>query len=106
MEPAGRSIMAFDEMSGVVFLLGGRSVGEAWYSEIDHQRSAAGIRAECADGHPLWGNRTPVVIFNRAPTAVDAGALQACGLDLMVDYRLLPPLAEAPTLRVYVPVQP
>ena len=42
---AGDPVMAFDEMAGVVLLLDGRSVGEAWYSRIDPARTAAGIRA-------------------------------------------------------------
>jgi hypothetical protein len=105
VQAPGRAVMAFDEMPGIVFLLDGRSVGEGWYSAIDPARSAAGIRAECAGGHPFWGDRIPIVIFNRTPTQVETGALAACGLSLSVDYRQLPKLDRSPNLQVYVPAQ-
>jgi hypothetical protein len=103
VQAPGRAVMAFDEMPGIVLLLNGRSVGEAWYSAIDPARSATGIRAECADGQPFWGDRIPIIIFNRPPTQVEIGALAACGLSLTVDYRQLPRLDRSPALQVYVP---
>jgi hypothetical protein len=103
VQAPGRAVMAFDEMPGVVLLLNGRSVGEGWYSAIDPARSATGIRAECAGGHPFWGDRIPIVIFNRPPTQNETGALAACGLSLSVDYRQLPRLDQSPYLQVYVP---
>lgn len=42
-----RPIMAFDELPGLVLLLDGRSVGEAWYSASDRRRTAAGIATAC-----------------------------------------------------------
>jgi hypothetical protein len=99
----GRAVMAFDEMPGIVLLLNGRSVGEGWYSAIDPARSAAGIKAECAGGHPFWGDRIPILIFNRPPTQIENGALAACGLSLSADYRQLPRLDRSPYLQVYVP---
>ncbi len=101
----GRAVMAFDEMSGVVLALDGRSVGEPWYSTVDRARSAAGIRAECAGGHPFWGDRLPIVIFNRLVTQVETDALDSCGLSLLSDYRLLPRLDAAPQFQVYVPAR-
>jgi hypothetical protein len=98
---AGDPVMAFDEMAGVVLLLDGRSVGEAWYSRIDHDRTAAGIRSACSRSRP-WNGALPVVVYDRAPAADDQEALRACGLSLSRDYRLVP-VDQEPHLRVYVP---
>jgi hypothetical protein len=92
--------MAFDEMPGVVFLLGGRSVGEQWYSRTDPERTATGIREVCASGKPWWGSRAPILIFNRAVSDTETSALKACGLDFAADYRQLPALDDR---TVYVP---
>jgi hypothetical protein len=98
----GDPVMAFDEMAGVVVLLDGRSVGEAWYSRIDQGRSAAGIRSVCTHPRP-WGDVLPIVIYDRAPGAVDQDALRACGLSLTRDYRLVR-IDQGDPLRVYVPI--
>jgi hypothetical protein len=89
VEPPGRAMMGFDGLAGIILLLDGRSVGEAWYSGKFPSRSAAGIRRACADGDPWWGDRKPVVLFNRPVTARDRGALRACHLSLRGDYREL-----------------
>ena len=104
IEPPGRAIMAFDELSGVVLLLDGRPVGEGWYSAIDHERTAAGIRAECRDGNPWWGSRAPILLFNRPVTETELAALRSCGLDFASDYRLLAAREETLGLEVYVPI--
>jgi hypothetical protein len=103
--PEGRAMMAFDEMAGIVLLLGGRPVGEAWYSGSDHRRTAAGIRAECRDGRPWGGTRRPILLFNRPVSATELGALRACGLVFGTDYRRLPIDGAAGELQVYVPVK-
>ena len=56
--PAGDPVMAFDEMAGVVLLLDGRSVGEAWYSRIDPARTAAGHPQRVHPPAPV-GRRAP-----------------------------------------------
>jgi hypothetical protein len=76
----GRPVFAFDEMPGLVLALNGTSVGEPWYSAIDQTRTAAGIRSACARG-PIAAAHA-VVLFSRAPRAVDEGALASCGLVL------------------------
>jgi hypothetical protein len=99
---AGDPVMAFDEMAGIVLLLDGRSVGEAWYSRIDQGRTAAGIRSVCTRERP-WGDTLPVVVYDRAPSGVDQDALRACGVSLSRDYTLVPVDQGEPHLRVYVP---
>lgn len=102
---AGDPVMGFDEMAGMVLMLDGRSVGEAWYSRIDPARTAAGIRSVCTRTRP-WGDTVPVVIYDRTPYGVDRNALRACGLSLEDDYRLVTvDLSErVRPLRVYVPI--
>jgi hypothetical protein len=98
---AGDPVMAFDEMAGVVLLLDGRSVGEAWYSRIDQARTAAGIRSVCTRPRP-WDGALPVVVYDREPSTVDQDALRACGLSLTRDYRLVK-VDDGGPLQVFVP---
>jgi len=58
-EQPGRAVIAFDQMSGIVLLLGGRPVGEPWTSPADPRRTASGIKAECARGRPAWWGDRP-----------------------------------------------
>lgn len=85
--PPGAPVLAFDEMAGYVLALDGRSVGEAWYSAIDHHRTYVGIRDACADTDPFAARR-PVVLFDRAPERSDIKALGNCGVDLTVGYKV------------------
>jgi hypothetical protein len=101
--PEGRYIMAFDEIPGVVLALDGRPVGEAWYSASDPSRTAANIRAECPAGQGPWGARRPLLLFDRTPTDTEFGALEACGLSFVRDYRLLGPPEATSGLAVFVP---
>ena len=85
----GRPTMAFDEMAGLVLLLDGRSVGEAWYSHIDPARTAAGIRSVCTRPRP-WGDTTaggPLRPGARAPSTRRPCA--PAGSRLARDYRLV-----------------
>jgi hypothetical protein len=104
IEPPGRAIMAFDRMPGLVLLLNGRPVGEAWYSATDPQRTAAGIRQACATAQPWWGDRAPILLFNRPVTKTETAALESCGLTFATDYRLLAPIDQTHGLQVYVPI--
>ena len=98
----GRPYLAFDEMAGLVLLLDGRSVGEAWYSAVDPARTAAGIESDCPtltsdpDG--------PVLLFQRPAGEEEVEALAACGLDFSADFTLLRVPHGPPSLAVYVPV--
>jgi hypothetical protein len=104
--PPGRAMMAFDGLAGVVLALDGRPVGEAWYPGGAYSsRAAAGIHRACEGGHPWWGDRKPVVIFNRRVTPVERRVLRFCGLSLKNDYRVV----QAPGIRgvdltIHVPV--
>jgi hypothetical protein len=100
---AGEPVIAFDEMAGMVVLLDGRSVGEAWYSSIDAERTAAGIRSACTRPRP-WADGRPVVIYDHAPRALDQDSLRGCGLRLSSDYRQATVEQGEPHLRVYVPI--
>jgi hypothetical protein len=102
----GRAMMPFDGMAGLVFMLDGRPVGEAWYAGRDPRRSAAGIRSQCPNGHGWWGSETPVLLYARDPAPVDQQALAACGLNMARDYRLLAPSKETLDIHVYVPKEP
>lgn len=97
--PTGSPVMAFDEIAGLVLALDGRSVGEAWYSAIDHTRTAAGIEATCAS---RTLKEAPVVIFNRPVGESDVSAIRSCGYQLDRDFRGVP-VALPQSLRVFVP---
>lgn len=103
IDPPGRAMMGFDEISGVVLAMDGRPVGESWAAAGDHERTADGLRASCADGHPWWEARRPVLLFQRAVTHVERKALADCGIDFATDYKLLAPPAQTIGLSVYVP---
>lgn len=103
LEPEGRAVIGFDKMAGILLLLDARTVGEVWYASNDRARSAAGIVAACSGGAPWWGDRDPIVLYNRPVRASDLRALQTCGLNLRTGYRLLAPAGETMGLSVYVP---
>jgi hypothetical protein len=100
LEPAGRPVVALDKMAGIVLLLDGRSVGEAWYAPEDPARTAAGIAAACSTS-PL--DRAPVLVLNRPLRPEDRKLLAPCGLDPVRDYRPLAPAAQTGDLTVLVP---
>ena len=101
--PAGRPIMGFDGVAGVVLALDGRSVGEAWYGNRDPARIAYGIRAECKEQEPWWGDRAPILLFNRAIRPNELDVLQSCGLDVTRDYRIIEPSEETMGLTIFLP---
>jgi hypothetical protein len=105
IDPPGRPMMAFDEMAGIVLLLDGRPVGEAWYSAIDPVRTATGIRTSCAEGRDWWAGRAPVLLFRRPISDIERSALRDCGLDF-ANYRLLADPAQTMGLQVFVPAGP
>ncbi|HEU4949032.1 MAG TPA: hypothetical protein VFT31_17925 [Kribbella sp.] len=102
-QPPGRAVLAFDKIAGIVLLLDGRPVGEAWVSPREPDRTAAGIEADCTSGRPWWGSRAPILLFNRKVTNREVRALSACGLDFASDYTLLAPPNETIGLQVYLP---
>jgi hypothetical protein len=102
-EPPGRAMIAVDRLAGIILLLGGRPVGEPWTGDANPNRTAAGIRAECAQGKPWWGARLPILLFNRPLRDTELQALEACDLDFATAYRLLAPTDETMGLSVYVP---
>jgi hypothetical protein len=101
----GRPTMAFDTMAGIVLLLGGRPVGEAWYPARDPARTAAGIIAECTADGPWTPEEIPLLLFNRPPGPAESRVLRRCGLTFATDYRLLGAPDPVTGLRVYVPVR-
>jgi hypothetical protein len=103
--PVGTPVMAFDEMAGLVLLLDGRSVGEAWYSQADPERTAAGIIRYCEDSRSLWADGLPVIVSDRELGPTEYEALTACGLDTTADFR---PMRVMGTydLNVLVPREP
>jgi hypothetical protein len=103
IEPPGRAIIEFDQMAGIVLLLDGRPVGEAWNSSADPQRTAAGITNACRNG-PWWGSRLPLLLVKQPLTAVEKDALKSCELDFDADYKLVAPPQQTTGISVYVPV--
>ena len=103
IEPAGRAMMGFDELAGVILALDGRPVGEAWYSGRDRARTATGIRTECRTGEPWWGERAPILLFSRGVSEIEIETLRGCGLDLATDYQQLDQPEETLGLIIYVP---
>ena len=101
IEPHSRAVMAFDNMPGLVLMLDGRSVGTAWYGATDPV--AASIWAECQQPEPWWGDRAPILLFNRPVSDVEVAILRGCGYDFATDYRLLAPAEQMHGLEVYVP---
>lgn len=104
LRPPGRAVMAFDKMPGIVLLLDGRSVGEHWYAPADPRRTAAGVAADCPDGRGWWGERAPILLFNRPVSEADLRTLALCGLDLGTGYRLLDPPERTMDIAVYLPI--
>ena len=103
VEPAGRPILAFDKMAGIVLMLQGKPVGEAWVAPKERARTAAGIEEVCRNGRPWDASRPPIIILNRRISDVEITALRACGLDFEADYALLAPAKDTIELQVYVP---
>ncbi|MFG1908098.1 hypothetical protein [Kribbella sp. NPDC048928] len=99
-ETPGRPMLAFDKMAGLVLMLGGRPVGEAWIAPKERGRTAAGIEEVCRKQRPA---PPPVLILNRAISDAEITALHACGLDFHADYELLAPARQTIGLQVWVP---
>ncbi|MEU8223197.1 hypothetical protein [Kribbella sp. NPDC048915] len=99
-EPAGRPILAFDKMAGLVLALGGRPLGEAWIAPTERTRTAAGIEVACRQERP---SRPPLVILNRTISELEITALRACGLDFRSDYQQLTPAERTSDLQVWIP---
>lgn len=103
LKPAGRAVIAFDKMPGIVLLLDGRPVGEAWTTARDPARMVAAARAACQHRSRWWGPRLPIVLFNRPATALDTRVLESCGLHLATEYAPLPDAWRTTGIAVYVP---
>lgn len=101
--PSGRPIIALDKLAGIVLLLRGRPFGEAWVAPKERERTAAGITEVCSTKEPWPGNRQPLLFFNRPVGQLEIKALQSCGLDFKVDYKLIAPPATTMNLQIYVP---
>ncbi|WP_134741157.1 hypothetical protein [Nocardioides sp. 503] len=101
VEKPGRAMMPFDGMAGLVYLLDGRPVGEAWYSRLDTARSTAGVVRTCDDDR-WWGARKPIVLFNRPVTDRERTALRHCGIYL-ARYEKIRVTVPIPDVVVYVP---
>ncbi|WP_193611190.1 hypothetical protein [Nocardioides lijunqiniae] len=101
VERPGRAMMPFDGMAGLVYLLDGRPVGEAWYSRLDTARSTAGVIRTCDDDR-WWGARKPIVLFNRPVTDLERSALRHCGIHL-ARYEKIRVTVPIPDVVVYVP---
>jgi hypothetical protein len=107
IEPRGRAMMGFDEIGGVLLLLDGRPVGEAWASAADRPRTADGLRGACRGGAPWWGTRWPVLVFRRPVTEIETRALADCGIQFASDYALVASVSEVAniSLSVYAPTR-
>ncbi|GAA1613466.1 hypothetical protein GCM10009742_75880 [Kribbella karoonensis] len=96
----GRPMLAFDKMAGLVLMLGGRPLGEAWIAPAERARTVAGIEEACRKKRPA---QAPLILLNRAISDQDIAALRSCGLDFRADYRQLAPPWQTMDLQVWVP---
>ncbi|MEU4601635.1 hypothetical protein AB0F43_01525 [Kribbella sp. NPDC023972] len=103
LQPPGRPVLAFDKMAGLVLVLQGKPVGEAWVAPKERNRTAAGIEEVCRQGQPWSPGRPPIILLNRRISDVEITALRACALDFTADYELLAPPQQTMNLQVYVP---
>jgi hypothetical protein len=103
LQPTARPILAFDKMAGLVLMLQGKPVGEAWVAPKERNRTAAGIEEACRHGQPWSPGRPPIILLNRRISDVEVTALRACALDFTTDYELLAPPRKTMNLMVYVP---
>ena len=103
VDSPGRAIIAYDEIAGLAYVLDGRPVGEAWNGAATPFRTADSVRADCRGADPWWGERAPILIFNRPVTDVEIATLRDCGYDFATTYRLLAPPEQMHGLVVYVP---
>jgi hypothetical protein len=103
VQPAGRPMLAFDKMAGLVLMLQGKPVGEAWVAPKERARTAAGIEEVCRHGRPWNPSRPPIILLNRRISDVEITALRTCSLDFTADYELLAPTQQTMNLQVYVP---
>ncbi|WP_123223515.1 hypothetical protein [Nocardioides pocheonensis] len=94
-----RPMLAFGELAQYVLILGGRPIGEAWYSSYDDGLNAADLRAACRHGNP-WGDQQPLVVANRDPSATELAAWRVCGVDFSTEYRDVTPPAAPDGVRV------
>ena len=99
-EPPGRPMLAFDKMAGLVLILGGRPLGEAWIAPKERERTAAGVEEVCREERP---SRPPLVILNREISDLEINALRSCGLDFHADYEQLAPARDTIGLEVWIP---
>ncbi|TCO23468.1 hypothetical protein EV652_109295 [Kribbella steppae] len=103
LQPTARPILAFDKMAGLVLMLQGKPVGEAWVAPKERNRTAAGIEEVCRHGQPWSPGRPPIILLNRRISDVEIAALGACALDFTADYELLAPPQKTMNLQVFVP---
>ena len=103
LQPTARPILAFDKMAGLVLMLQGKPVGEAWVAPKERNRTAAGIEEVCRHGQPWSPGRPPIILLNRRISDTEIAALRACALDFTADYELLAPPQKTMNLLVFVP---
>ena len=103
LQPTARPILAFDKMAGLVLMLQGKPVGEAWVAPKERNRTAAGIEEVCRHGQPWNPGRPPIILLNRRISDLEIAALRACALDFTADYELLAPPQKTMNLLVFVP---
>ncbi|TQI99932.1 hypothetical protein [Kribbella jejuensis] len=99
-EPPGRPILALDKMAGLVLMLGGRPLGEAWIAPKERSRTVAGIEEVCRQNRPA---RPPLIILNREISDLEVNALRGCGVDFRTGYVQLAPAKQTIGLQVWVP---
>jgi hypothetical protein len=97
-----RPMLAFGDIAQYILVLGGRPIGEAWYSAEDDGLNRADLEAACHDGNP-WGTLQPLVVANRDPSANELAGWRACGIDFNTDYQDVTPASAPHGVRVFAP---
>jgi hypothetical protein len=97
-----RPMLAFGDIAQYILVLGGRPIGEAWYSAEDDGLNRADLEAACHDGNP-WGTLQPLVVASRDPSAGELAGWRACGIDFDTDYHDVTPASAPHGVRVFAP---
>lgn len=97
-----RPMLAFGDLAQYILVLGGRPIGESWFSAEDDGLDRADLLAACRDGNP-WGSLQPLVVANRAPSDRELAAWRSCGVEFSTDYVDVTPPSAPHGVRVFAP---
>lgn len=87
IQPGSRTpFYTLDELSGLVYILGGRVIGTPYTNASAPNRSAAILALACRRGD-VDSSRPPILLLNRAIDQESSSALMECGFAFPAKYR-------------------